>query len=466
MNNTFTKLLFVGIFIAFSGVGCNSSKSYYNKGSQLQQAGLTDEATDFFLMALRKNANNVSARIALKAEGQKLLETKLQDFYKLYTAEDFIGATKKYRECESYVKLVEPYVKLEMPPYYADYYNESKKVFLEDRYSKASNLINENKFESASTFLEEIVEIDPTYKDAASLMKYSTVEPVYMDAVQAFEGGSYRKAYDLFSRVVKMNPNFKETRYYQQESLNKGMLTIAIVGIESESKNLATQLTRSILQNGSAKKDPFLVYIDRENTDDILREQKLGLSGVIDESTAAETGKLLGARYLIEGKVLDYKHTFTPLKKRTEQGYYETIVRKYNKIQGYYYNQRQYSKTTYQVSSIKREIECRIELSLISAETGAIVVSQIYTPKQVDLVEFGTYAKDAKSLYPGSYKSMKYNSPEDKVNKDVVAKQKLNRIMTEKRRNVKAENNLLNDLAQEISKNWVLQIKKYSKTKE
>ena len=53
-------------------------------------------------MALQKNANNIDARILLKKEGQKLLDEKLEKFYKLYTAEDFIGATFKYIDAKKF----------------------------------------------------------------------------------------------------------------------------------------------------------------------------------------------------------------------------------------------------------------------------------------------------------------------------------------------------------------------------
>jgi TolB-like protein len=44
--------------------------------------------------------------------------------------------------------------------------------------------------------------------------------------------------------------------------------------------------------------------IERSLLNKILDEQKLGLSGVVDESTATEIGKLLGAKVIISGSVL------------------------------------------------------------------------------------------------------------------------------------------------------------------
>jgi TolB-like protein len=46
-----------------------------------------------------------------------------------------------------------------------------------------------------------------------------------------------------------------------------------------------------------------LRVIERHQLQDLLTEQKLALSGRVDESTAVEIGKLLGAQYMIYGQV-------------------------------------------------------------------------------------------------------------------------------------------------------------------
>lgn len=48
---------------------------------------------------------------------------------------------------------------------------------------------------------------------------------------------------------------------------------------------------------------PGLRVIERSRLQDLLTEQKLSLSGRVDESTALEVGKLVGAQYVIHGQV-------------------------------------------------------------------------------------------------------------------------------------------------------------------
>jgi hypothetical protein len=47
-----------------------------------------------------------------------------------------------------------------------------------------------------------------------------------------------------------------------------------------------------------------LTLVEREDLESVLKEQKLGLSGMTDESTALELGKILNATQLIRGSYI------------------------------------------------------------------------------------------------------------------------------------------------------------------
>lgn len=62
-------------------------------------------------------------------------------------------------------------------------------------------------------------------------------------------------------------------------------------------KAVASMLTTELMGR------PGLRVIERHQLQDLLMEQKLALSGRVDEGTAVEIGKLLGAQYMIYGQV-------------------------------------------------------------------------------------------------------------------------------------------------------------------
>lgn len=63
-------------------------------------------------------------------------------------------------------------------------------------------------------------------------------------------------------------------------------------------------LTKSFLKLGK------FTVMERAQLEEVLEEQKLGLSGAMDSTTAAEIGKLAGARFLVLGNVIQIGNSY------------------------------------------------------------------------------------------------------------------------------------------------------------
>ncbi len=61
-----------------------------------------------------------------------------------------------------------------------------------------------------------------------------------------------------------------------------------------------------MLMNALAESDCYRV-VERERLQNLLAEQRMGMTGMIDSSTAASVGKILGARFLVMGIVTEFK---------------------------------------------------------------------------------------------------------------------------------------------------------------
>jgi len=80
---------------------------------------------------------------------------------------------------------------------------------------------------------------------------------------------------------------------------------IAIMGITSKTEDVTKDTTGGILtfiENAFVNMNKVKV-IDRQNIEKILEEQNLQMSGVMDQNTAAEIGKLSGADFIVMGTV-------------------------------------------------------------------------------------------------------------------------------------------------------------------
>jgi len=63
----------------------------------------------------------------------------------------------------------------------------------------------------------------------------------------------------------------------------------------------------------------YAIVVERDQLENIINEQNLGMSGLIDESTAAKVGKLLGANYVIISKITGKVYS---LQERTSHSIY------------------------------------------------------------------------------------------------------------------------------------------------
>lgn len=70
------------------------------------------------------------------------------------------------------------------------------------------------------------------------------------------------------------------------------------------SSALQELMTTSLLTKGEGK----IRLMERKQLEQILGEQKLGSSGLVDEATAVKMGKLVGCRYMVTGKVTRFAY--------------------------------------------------------------------------------------------------------------------------------------------------------------
>jgi len=75
-------------------------------------------------------------------------------------------------------------------------------------------------------------------------------------------------------------------------------------GRASISGALQDLMTTNLMTEGEGK----VRLIERENIEKIIGEQKFSNSGMVDEKTAVEMGKILGVRYMITGKVTRFAY--------------------------------------------------------------------------------------------------------------------------------------------------------------
>ncbi len=391
--------------IGLIAYGCNGSKSLSKKAVKLEEAGLYSDAALFYYNSLLKNRNNVDARIGLTKMGQRMLNNKVDEFTKTKAMGETKEAVYSYLEAMAYHDKVERLgIDLTYPRYITDDYEDVKAAYIKELYNESNELMADKKFNQATILLKEIEQLEPGYKDVSELKNTAVNEPLYIAAVQHFDGGRYRLAYYEFDEIYRVDPNYKDVAVLRDECLDLGKFPVAIGEFKNSSsqRGVNDRLTAFVITELSAINDPFLKIVERDNLELILEEQRMSLSGIVDEGTAVEVGNLLGAKAIITGTVISYNERKGRLKVSDKKGFESYSVKLYNKEEDKHYYQTRYKPVTYKEYYNANEVSISFQYKAISLETGEVLFSDIAEKKISDDVYYASYEGEATNLFPAN----------------------------------------------------------------
>lgn len=121
-------------------------------------------------------------------------------------------------------------------------------------------------------------------------------------------------------------------------------------------------MTTALVNKGTGK----IRLFERSELEKILGEQKLGQSGLVDESTAVQMGKLVGAQYMVVGKVTRFAY------KKSGFGTGWGVTSLINKISP---NSGATAEAAGDVHVAKASFSGRLDVRLFSVQTGEILIA-------------------------------------------------------------------------------------------
>ena len=135
-------------------------------------------------------------------------------------------------------------------------------------------------------------------------------------------------------------------------------------------------------------------FIDREYLSQLLAEQNLGMSGIIDEYSAAEAGKIIGLKNVVFGKIFevtedkgeplrDQLRAYEVKSKQVEETYKvgnETRKRYVTKYYGIPVTVNTYTNSN--------SVRISGQIQIISTETAQILRTEIITSTKSDAVKY------------------------------------------------------------------------------
>jgi hypothetical protein len=158
---------------------------------------------------------------------------------------------------------------------------------------------------------------------------------------------------------------------YHEASLTK---TVAVLPFSGPGGQQITSEVEGVLGSISIDGKNYFTLVDRNALDKIMKEMKLGQSGMVDANTAAEVGKLIGAQGVYTGAVTQNNSTEGPYTETRQEctRYAQNCDDKgRNCSQGNCLNWRNYN-----VRCVKRSGYFAFTPKLIEVQTGKIIYTR------------------------------------------------------------------------------------------
>lgn len=397
------SLLILGAFATLFAVACTGSKSMAKKGAKLEASGMYAEAADMYLQSAMRNTRNVEAKIGLKKTGQQLLNDKLSAFFKAYSVGDSKEeAVNAYLSAKNYADRVGQYgVVLDIPGNYTADFNDVKGKYLFELYERGQALMAEKDYKGAEAVFSKITALEPSFKDSGKLQDIAYLEPLYVSGKEALEQDRYRKAYEDLGKVTAKDASYKDASLLRNQAVEKGRYAIAVLPFAGSKKDQASRLQALATTSLTEITDPFIKVVDRENIERILAEQRLGLSGVVDEATAVQAGKLMGAQAVLMGTLIDYREEVGAVKRSTKDGFQSYQVKVPDPANpGHMILVTKYKPAHYTEYYQENKVSCSFSYKLVSLETGEVLMSKVVDSNKDDHAWYASFEGDGGSLFP------------------------------------------------------------------
>lgn len=460
MSKLFRFALFLLPLVMLSG--CSASKALSKRGYELEQAGLTHEASDFYYMALQRDPRNVDARIGLNKVGKEVLNKELDEFFKANAAGDHKQAVYAYLDAEEFKDKLNVFINISIPAYHQNLYRESLGAYLANRYVEAEELMYEEKYTQADDIYREIVKLDSGYKDAAELLKLTTVEPMYRQGIQAFEAGKYHEAYLLMKRIIDEKGSYKDAVDYQKRAKERATQTIAVTEIKGSNTaetNFANAVQGKLVSRLVNTNNPFLQVVDRRNTERILKEQRLNMTISAGRDTRVQAGEMLGADLLVTGQLVNLDINEGSIDRYRSPAEQTVRVKRVNPRTRETYMASTTNRVQFDEYYGEKVMRAGVRVQVVSTQTGEVVWSDVIDAKTKDEVHYARFSGNYRSLSPVIDTSEGFRAALKQAFSS-TARNEFQALFKQKKRSYRSTSDMTNELANEIANSIAVRMEK------
>ncbi len=404
------------ILLVLVSTGAVAQKKLIKQALAYEKSGLYDQAAQTFMQAYHQNATKPETIQGLKRTSDKVVETMLSDFFIAKNSGETEAAIAEFDEILKYKKQLKYFeVTPDIPGYYYDDYEALKQRRVEEIENKAAD------------------------------KKESQAAEAYDKAVSLFDSGRLSEAWQAFDEVETIIVNYKDT--WQYKSRIKEQATTLSIVIGNRNRFNEVELFKDNLDAEVAQlQNPLIRIVTRSNLDEIIEEQKLGLSGVLEESSAARLGRILGVKNILLVKLINYDYIPGEFVTTTKTAYKPRLDGALDNLGLKKITYKSVNYTEYVNSS---RILATFQYQLIATESGEVLTADVLREAFEDENTYAEYSGNYLDLYPSDGENIYKKGP---VRDEFLAMFEAKRIkLSEKEMEFKVQEVLSKKMAQSVN---------------
>lgn len=248
------------------------------------------------------------------------------------------------------------------------------------------------------------------YKDALAL----AAEGYYQEGLRLIKQGGVniqKQAAKEFKTAMSFVSGYKDSAALYEKARKAGIKRVAIIPFADKSgksakygavaETVADQIISKIMNDQGSME--FLEIISRDQLENVMQEQKLGKTGIIDDATAISLGKVLGVHEIITGKITGI--TYTPERTTQKNVNQSANAAVGERVKGYDKKGREITETVYRNVTATATIYTRTSgtsvngsYNIIDIKTAKNIKSNAFTGKADFKSEWGRFTGDERAL--------------------------------------------------------------------
>jgi hypothetical protein len=304
---------------------CGGVRKQLENADVLEKGGLLEQAYGAYAEVHRHRPSEGRALVGMQRTAQARYDRLAADASGAFLALDRERGEQLYLQAQRILaEGASERLELRPDPILDQRRRESLITWSASTYEEAMAAFKDDRFEECIRLCDRVLREDKAHKDAAHLRRMAELEPLYREARYAAQLGLWRSAYRTMLKVTDKDPGYKDAWTELERMRREATWTLAYMPVYNKQMyagsgivsgavpgQVEMQLSAAVKQAVLDLRDPLIILVDRENTEQLLAEQQRSLEGLYDDAHVAEAGKLLGARYVLNVRILRFDDIFS-----------------------------------------------------------------------------------------------------------------------------------------------------------